>query len=243
MQLKDILSTKKRFNKLIDLLNKGSSIKLFNNHFIIKRKNNSLKMIETKNKENLVNSFLYKNSHLKNINKLEFSNFLIKEFILNNDLYCYVDEFVCFLNRKIHTTNYFKKCNKELNKFLKMLSINKDLNDFKYKDFLYLKTYPFKRWSGNSYLNYILPNINKFINKNYRTYEPFLLLIKCDLCKDIYDIIDFIDIKEEGLLFDKIFYEKIKHLKKQITNVNLCNNCYNHFLNKKELILKQAVNS
>jgi hypothetical protein len=240
MKLKDILNTNKNYNKLINLLNKGSSIKLCNNHFIIKKENDLLRIIETKNNKDLIKSFLLKNKDLKGINKKEFSNFLIKEFLLNNDIYYYVNEFVYFLDQKMYKTSYFKQCNKEYDNFHKIPNINKDLNDFKHEYFLYLKTHPFEKWDNDLYLNSILPNLKAFIEKNYKTFQPFLLLIKCDLCKNIYDIIEFIDIKNEMFIYDLYFYKELKHTKKDITNVNICTHCYNDFLNQKQLILKNV---
>jgi hypothetical protein len=242
MKLKDILNTEKRFKKLNDLLDNGSIIKLCNDFLVIKKDKDLFKITSKNTNSNLLDAFLDK-MKLRPLDYIENPNyFLMKNFLLNNNTYLYVNELVYFLNEKIRKTSYFKHYYSEYDRYYRISS--KDWMILKHMEFLFLKTYPFQKYISNMHLMYILPGLKRFIKNTYNTTnkEVFLLLIQCDLCNDIYDIIDFVDVKENGLLFDKSFYKEIKHIKKDIVNINLCNHCYNIFLNKKQLMLKEAIN-
>jgi len=242
MKLKDILNTEKRFNKLVGLLNKGSKIRLCNDLLVINKENDSFKINILNNNKDLIKDFLDTYDlklELEGMNDKEAYNFIIECFLLNKDHnQGGVGELFSYYIEKRKKIEKYKKTFKNKIKENKY----KDFTNSKYTSFLELGQYPFYRSNDNFYLNYILPGINEFIDKEYKNNYIHLLLIKCDLCNHIYDIIDFIDIKNTWLVYDLYFFNHIKHIKKEVINVNICNNCYNHFLNKKELMLRRAVN-
>jgi hypothetical protein len=241
MKRKDILNTNKKYNKLIDLLNKGYIIRLYDNHFIIKKENDLLKMISLKDNVNLIEKFLEnKNINLTEKEKLEFNNELIEAFLLNKRKQTliiepkysnYYDTFLYFIKDELINLGYYEN---NLIEFEKYSKISTKTTEYRR---LFSKTFCFIRWEYDKFLNSILANAYRFIQLNYPTDHITVLLIKCNLCKNIYDIIEFIDTEnpEYGVI-------DLLDTKKDITNINICTHCYNDLLNKKQLMLRQAVN-
>jgi hypothetical protein len=221
MSLKDILE------KSDKLLENGVTVKVGCEEFTIKKVFNSLKMYDFYLSKDMAEEFLLKtqNSKLDDAYEPVTPNFTVKSLPFYGINYFLSDLFYFVLGERNISEDGFKMIKRELN------SIIEEYN-------LTMKKYKSRDHHLNHILfNYILPGAILFIDKNYKDNMINLSVIKCDLCKNIYDIMDFIDIKNTPFINDNLFYTEIKHLKKNITNINICNICYENFLDKRQLIL------
>jgi hypothetical protein len=199
----------------VNLLNEGAVISLCNDRFVIKKDENSEEWDALTMANNInVESFVL-HSFILNIPEDDEENGrVVKEFIdelkeildFNGALISAKEK----LEEKMHE-NAVKKAKGELTD-ADILELN----------FLELEASPFYRSYRNKYLQYMLPGIEEYIEKEYWSYDVYTLLFKCDCCGDIYDIVDFIDLKKDKSVLELL--ESLNNI--DIEDINICKYCY-----------------
>jgi len=187
---------------LLELLNNGATVSLCDDLFrIIKDKN-------SKEKDALTLD-----------SSITFESYIIYAFLFNiptnddidedtrdktQDLIYEFNEILDFNN---HLITYRDKYDKKIDEYcLKSIKGEKTEADLLEIYFLELKIHPFYKSSTNKYLEYMIPGVGNYIDSCIS--DVYTLLFKCDCCGDIYDIVDFVDIKSD---------------------TNICKYCYNKY--------------
>jgi hypothetical protein len=226
MSLKDIFS-KEYYDKLISLLERGVTVKVGNEHFTIKKVLSELRIYDF-------------NSDLTTV-IVECDNMyepvthepIVKSLPLYGTYNFISDLFLSILGEKNVSKEAVKMIKMELNKVIR--KYNYEIRKYKRRD----------QQLNHTLFKYILPGAIFFIDENYKDNMINLSVMKCDLCNNTYDINNFIYIENTYLIKDYSFYIAVKHLNKDITNIDICHSCYKNyknFLEKRQMML-EIINS